>query len=354
MYNVAIGVDGNVAYFNELSEELPKLFTDMNIKIKLFAKSNVPTIVENLIDNTDGEYICFLGDDTEPKMGFSVHALRSSNGKLVCFNDNIHEGRECQHWFAPKSLRDKLGGEFFHKTYNHVGCDNELMLKCMKLGLYHFEPNAYVYHKHFIKDICSDKSKVADFDECYSIGWNEENVKKDRELLTRRIKNNFISDDEQIDINIGSGSGSPKYLPEQMDFYLTLDKCAKADIQKDILEPGLFNDNTINSFLMEHVLEHFSSEDGEKVISTLYNALKPDGELELSVPDMGNIDQVSDKDYRLKVMYGWRIYGEAMFHRFGYTLQSLSELLLKYKFQIIKIEEGWEYDAPSIRILARK
>jgi len=356
-YNILIGVDGNDNYYNELKEELPELFKNINISIKLYKeKSTVPRIVEDLVDTVpEDNYVCFLGDDTECKQGFLIHAMRASqNQKLVAFNDTVTTG-ECQHWIAPKSLRKKLGGEFFHRTYGHVSCDNELKMKAEKLNLFQFEPTAIVFHQHFIEGICSDKSRVSEMDETYSIGWNPESVKKDRELLARRIKNNFISDNEEIYINIGSGYGSPKYSQEELNKYISIDKFSeKATIQKDILEPNLFNDNTIDRILCEHVLEHLHSSEGEKLIKILYDALKPGGELEISCPDVGHIEEVKDKDYALKVMYGWRTCGEGMFHLFGYTEQSLVELLKKNGFNILSVENLWEYDAPAIRIFASK
>ena len=356
-YEILIGVDGNKNYYEELLKELPDVVPGMNVKIKLFEnKSTVPYIVECLVDASTCDNICFLGDDTEPKMGFLIHALKTSNNEnLVCFNDHVHEGRECQHWLAPKSLREKLGGEFFHVGYNHVGCDNELKIKCEKLGLFRFDKNAIVFHQHFIKDICSDKKRVAEKDECYSIGWDEENVKKDRDLLKLRISNNFISDDEKVYINVGAGSGSPKYSKTELSRYLSLDKFnKKANIRKDILEEGLFNNNSVDEFLMEHVLEHFSSKDGDSVVKVMFNALKEGGKLEISVPDIGRIGEVTDIEYRLKVVYGWRVLGDGMFHLFGYSNTSIKDLLVKNGFVIESIEQTFEYDAPAIRVIAVK
>lgn len=348
-YEIFIGVDGNEQYFNELNTHF-KDETNMNI-VLFEEKSGVPTIVERLVDIAKEHncgYVSYLGDDTEPLVGFLVHAIMVSDGKyLVSYNDKVWKEKGCCHWLAPIDLRDKLGGFFFYNGYIHIGCDNELQEKAEKLGLYKFAEKAYVDHIHYIKNICSNKDRVAEFDECYKQAWCDETVQHDRDLLERRRKNNFISDNEEIKINIGAGS--TKY-----EGYLTLDKYCNADIKKDIFEIDLFNDGTVDKFLAEHVLEHFSSADGEKFMKICYNSLKVGGELEISVPDLGRLNEITDEEYKLKVLYGHRDWGEGMFHLFGYSEKTLKELFVKFGFEIKEIKSLWCYDAPEIRIIGIK
>jgi predicted SAM-dependent methyltransferase len=343
-YEILIGVDGNPEYYTRLVE---KYKDDKSIKIYLYPKSGVAEVVESLIDETDATYVTFIGDDVEVERGWLIYAYKACQDKnLVALNDSVWKGEIACHWFAPKSLRDKLGGFFFHKSYHHVGCDNELTEKAKKLGCYAFAENAYIKHVHYIQAICSDKNNVAVEDECYKIGWNEESVKKDRALLDIRKKNNYLSDSETLNVIIGSGTTS-------IAGYITLDKYSKtANIQRDILEEGIFNPESVDKFLAEHILEHFIQEDGEKLIKICYAALKTGGTLEIAVPDMCRIMEVTDEEYRRKVMYGHQRPG--MHHKFGYSLSSLKALLEKFNFIIISDESCWHYDAPECRVVGRK
>jgi len=347
-YEILIGVDGNEAYFNELNECF-KAETQMSI-VLFEKKVGVPTIVEELIDLAKEHgctYCTYLGDDTEPLVGFLVHAYLACEDKnLVCYNDKVWNGEIACHWFAPIDLRDKLGGFFFHKGYHHLGCDNELTEKAKAKGLYKYEPKAYVDHIHCIVNVCSDKNKVAEVDDCYKLAWNDANCTADRELLARRKANNWLADTEEIKIDIGAGT-------VKHEGYITLDKFCKADIKADILEEGLFKPETIDKFLLEHVLEHFTEAEGKELLSILYKALKLGGEIEIAVPDMGLVQLVENPEYRCRVMYGWQC-NPGHFHKFGYLNQTLKKTLEAAGFTTMSLNETFEYDAPSLRAVAVK
>jgi glycosyltransferase involved in cell wall biosynthesis/predicted SAM-dependent methyltransferase len=347
-FQTFVGVDGNPEYYSELKGL--EIFENEKIQLSLYQKSGAPILVEKLVDEAQKAgcaYIAYLGDDSEPKPGFLIHAWKDSKGgKLVAFNDRVTKD-QCQHWFAPIHLRKELGGYFFYKGYSHVGCDNELMIKADRLGKFIRSENARVDHLHYISAICSDQNRVAQKDDCYERVWgNAELLEKDRALLKRRIENNFIGDSDELLINVGAGYKNPPG-------YLSLDPFEKADIQRSIFDPDLFLPGTISGFLAEHVIEHFSFREANDFISICHRALKPGGKLEISCPDMGKIDQVPDMAYRLKVMYGWQT-NPGQFHKSGYTKSSLSTLLLSNGFQIESFGEKENYGAPEIRIVAIK
>jgi glycosyltransferase involved in cell wall biosynthesis/predicted SAM-dependent methyltransferase len=347
-YRIFVGVDGNQEYFSQLKGE--EVFQDGKIELSLFERSGAPILVEKLVDQAQKngcKYVMYLGDDTEPKMGFLIHAYNDCKGvNLVALNDRATT-TECQHWFAPIELRKELGGFFFYKGYAHVGCDNELMLKADRLGKFIRSENAVVDHIHFIQGICSDKTRVAEKDECYSRVWEDEKlINRDRALLKRRIETNFIADWDLVRINIGAGCNN-------RTGYLSLDPFEKADIQRSIFDPDLFLPGTVDAFLAEHVIEHFSFREGEEFIGICHRALKSGGKLEISCPDIGKIDQVKDQGYRLKVMFGWQT-NSGQFHKSGYTLELLAGLIKANGFQIIRVVEEENYGAPEIRIIATK
>jgi len=63
-----------------------------------------------------------------------------------------------------------------------------------------------------------------------------------------------------------------------------------ADITHDLeVFPYPIEDNTYNIIYMSHVLEHIRWTETEKVLSELYRILKPDGSLEIFVPDLDKL-----------------------------------------------------------------
>jgi hypothetical protein len=82
---------------------------------------------------------------------------------------------------ASRSLLPKLGGEFFHTGYSHVGCDNELTARCMKMGKYAWAEEVLVEHRHPALDPTL-------WDDVYREAWRPDRVAADRALLATRSK----------------------------------------------------------------------------------------------------------------------------------------------------------------------
>ena len=341
-YEVLIGVDGVKETYDFI-----KGLESEKVKITFFDKHRgVAHVVSDLVNMAESEYVCFIGDDVEVKPGWLIYAFSACEGKyLVGLNDGVWNGEIANHWFAPKALKESFGGDFFHKGYHHVGMDNELTDKAKKIGAYKFGEMARIDHIHFIAGNSSDKKRIAPKDETYAEAWTDEWVVKDRALLATRKKNNYLSDSKVLKVNVGAGH-------KQVPGFVTLDKYNDSDIRKDIFEFNLFNPETVDEFLVEHVLEHFNEQKGDEFLDILYKALKPGGVLEIAVPDMGKVQDVTDVDYRIKVMYGWQIDG--MRHNFGFYKESFEKKLRDHGFLVPIIEEGWEYDAPSLRAKAIK
>ncbi|MCL0071994.1 methyltransferase domain-containing protein, partial [Peptococcaceae bacterium] len=60
-------------------------------------------------------------------------------------------------------------------------------------------------------------------------------------------------------------------------------------ISHNLLTPLPFNDNEIDAIYCSHVLEHFSREEGKRLIENCYKKLKFGGILRIVVPDLENI-----------------------------------------------------------------
>jgi len=145
-----------------------------------------PKMVAKLLKRTKYEYVCFIGDDTEPQKNFLKEAMEimkrfKDSWGLVGLND-LTGRRLPTHWVASKSLLVHIGGEFFHTGYNHCYCDNELWLRSEVIGRYMYALNAVVKHNHPLLNRKYNQDKF------YLKVYNED-MEKDKELFLNRNSN---------------------------------------------------------------------------------------------------------------------------------------------------------------------
>jgi len=151
-----------------------------------------PKMVKKLTDESSGDMVCFLGDDTIPEPNFLKYALEdmaklSHGWGLVGINDNLRlkgQDKASAHWLADKQLLPLLDNEFFHTGYIHCFCDNELTDRCKELGRYIFSECSRVYHDHPIDNKRSD-------DKDYQRVYNRRNYNHDLLLYKKRKRNNW-------------------------------------------------------------------------------------------------------------------------------------------------------------------
>ena len=145
-----------------------------------------PKMVKKLVDQSNYDLVCFLGDDTLPEKDFLKNAVATMNTRLdgwglVGFNDKT--GRySATHWLAHKKLLKHTGGYFFNPKYTHCYCDNELQERALLLRKYVFEESAVVLHEH---PFLSHSGKE-DADEDYKRVYSDEVLSKDAELFEKR------------------------------------------------------------------------------------------------------------------------------------------------------------------------
>lgn len=142
-----------------------------------------PKMVARLVEQTNHEWVMFLGDDTLPQRDFLKNALRAAerltDGGLVCLNDGIHKGEFATHWLAHKSLLEHTGGEFFHTGYIHQFCDIELSDIAKEQNCYVYAHDAIIKHDHpFINGEEPDKF--------HQLATNAKTHLIDRELYHKR------------------------------------------------------------------------------------------------------------------------------------------------------------------------
>lgn len=111
-----------------------------------------PKMVKRLVEKSNGELVCFLGDDCLPDKGFLYYAIQAMDAMgwgLVGLNDMTGRTIPC-HWLASKKLLPHLDGEFFYTGYSHNCCDVELWERCLELRRYDYCKESIVMHDHFL------------------------------------------------------------------------------------------------------------------------------------------------------------------------------------------------------------
>lgn len=149
-----------------------------------------PKTVKALVDSTESEMVCFIGDDTNPQKDFLKVALDHmtkfvGGWGLVGLGDGTGRDLPC-HWLASRKLLPHLDGEFFHTGYKHCFCDNELKVRCDNMGKFVMAHDAQVLHDHPL-------ISGADWDEDYKRVYSEEYSEHDKRLFIKRIQNDWRS-----------------------------------------------------------------------------------------------------------------------------------------------------------------
>jgi predicted SAM-dependent methyltransferase len=154
-------------------------------------------------------------------------------------------------------------------------------------------------------------------------------------------------------LNIGSGC---MLLPDYINFDVVRvirggRSTDVVGVAQDILQH--FEHESFNEILCCHILEHLRPNDGKKLIQDCYKLLRKDGVLVVECPDVLKcISLWNDKNSTfgsppsvhklMTFLYGWnkdqwRDYG---YHQYGYTVDTMSELMILCKFKIIKKCDG--------------
>lgn len=148
----------------------------------------VPKRVKQGVEETDGEMIVFASNDIE----FNEDALMIATAEfdrdetlgLLAFNTGEvlpDEGNICEHFMIKRAILPLIDGEIFDCEFYHVGTDNMLWAKCKKLGMAKRSIDAIVTHYHF-------STGKSDFDPIYALGWDQEKVEHDRNLLKIKLE----------------------------------------------------------------------------------------------------------------------------------------------------------------------
>lgn len=162
----------------------------------------------------------------------------------------------------------------------------------------------------------------------------------------------------EVKLNLGCGRVR---WPE----WVNVDTLEGSDLQCDITKLP-YADGTVDAIAAIHVIEHFYAWEAPSVLAHWHNMLKPDGELILELPCMDKVFDYMRKCMDAKVpmspaMTIFAFWGDpkyetvAMCHKWGYTRQSIQDLLLKVGFKRVEIQKPmYHFEMRDMRVIAHK
>jgi predicted SAM-dependent methyltransferase len=149
------------------------------------------------------------------------------------------------------------------------------------------------------------------------------------------------------------------------DGWLNVDQNEKSDVQWDLRKLELPNDHADIAVAI-HVLEHFYAWEAEDLLTEWKRVLKPGGKLVLELPCLDKVLQYVAKCVSEKLpMMEWAtmhvFWGDPkyksvpMCHKWGYTMTSLTELLLTVGFKDPMFENPrYHFPIRDMRVTAFK
>jgi predicted SAM-dependent methyltransferase len=137
-------------------------------------------------------------------------------------------------------------------------------------------------------------------------------------------------EEKVIGVNVGSGQRRFTSTPEVE--WVNVDSVSRPGHEPDIVCDGAnlhyFADNSVDYFVLHHVLEHFGCGEAAGLIKEAYRVLKPGGSLLIFIPDIRALairwlaGGISDYIYIVNLM-GAYMGDEADRHRWHYTSSTL-------------------------------
>ncbi len=170
-------------------------------------------------------------------------------------------------------------------------------------------------------------------------------------------------------LHAGCGDGKlPKDWQAYREIRLDNDPTLSPDIVASIVAMPMIEDESFDAVLASHVVEHLHAHEAAMALAEFHRVLKPDGILELWVPDLQTIggrialDQLDVPVYQcsmgpitpLDMLYGHR--GDiakgrqGMGHKTGFTTSVLKAALHRAGFEKVLIDrEGFELKAKALK-----
>lgn len=151
---------------------------------------------------------------------------------------------------------------------------------------------------------------------------------------------------DPLKLNVGCGK-------VKLSSWVNIDIEPDADLVMDVRKGLPFDDNSVDFIYNEHFLEHFTFEEGERILREFRRCLKKQGLLRIALPDLDYVVyQYNNPDWRNQDWLSWPEYrfietkGRMINisfrwwgHRYLYNEEDLRNQLIKAGFQkIIRCE----------------
>jgi predicted SAM-dependent methyltransferase len=103
---------------------------------------------------------------------------------------------------------------------------------------------------------------------------------------------------ETLKLNVGCGK-------VKLPGWVNIDIEPDADLVIDVRKSLPFDNNSVGYIYNEHVLEHFTYEEGDKVLKEFERSLKPGGVLRIATPDLDYIIEKYSADWKNEEWLSW-------------------------------------------------
>ncbi|MCJ7742970.1 MAG: methyltransferase domain-containing protein [Dehalococcoidales bacterium] len=124
--------------------------------------------------------------------------------------------------------------------------------------------------------------------------------------------------------------------------------------------PYPFEEESVNSILAVGVFEHFSRDEGIKLLQEWYRILVAGGGVLIDIPDLAgtfrlleNAKNVEEMNWAIRLIYGSQK-NPFSFHKWGYTFETLSNLCKTIGFRTVERVNLIEHDYPMLMVRAVK
>lgn len=116
------------------------------------------------------------------------------------------------------------------------------------------------------------------------------------------------------------------------DGFLNLDHAilGGTDMVLDLRERLPFQDNVVEEITSGDFIEHFTTPEIEKMLDDWHRVLIPEGKVYATVPDIEEL---------MKQGLIQQIYGIEQDHKWGYTIESLTDLFIKHGFREVEVKK---------------
>lgn len=243
------------------------------------------------------------------------------------------------------------------KRYNEEICQVQVV-ECKDCNLVYLYPRI-----QYTEDLYSEMYNIGYFSKDDGI-MALKNMPEKRRIINKIA--NMVGDTKGKKIlDIGCGTGEYLVAASENGFDVTgidVDKSITDYVSKEygfnvintLLKEGTFEENSFDVVVLSHVIEHL--EDPNKIISTIYKILKPEGLFLMLTP---NVNSFADDFFKIysNIRYGKNITNKltpfvSPYHILGFNMKSSKQLLKNMNFKVVYAQKyhGLDWEEYKMKI----